>query len=83
MVSSELSSSESFVEPDLVQVFHDGVEVARIRGGTTELNSDVKKIPSVLEIYWDHRLVYRLEKNVPVVNLISPSFVNDGSVAVA
>lgn len=64
-----------FSEPRLVQIFHDSIEVVRILDGRVELNEIVSRRPNVLEIYWDKKLVYRLDlKNrMPTVNLMTPS----------
>jgi len=61
-----------FSEPSLVQIFHDGVELVRIIDGRIELNDPVAKPPKILEIYWDEKLVYRLENGIPVINLMVP-----------
>lgn len=61
-----------FLEPSLVQIFHDGFELVRIIDGRVELNNPVTKLPVILEIYWDGKLVYRLEGGVPVINLMVP-----------
>ncbi|RMH43460.1 MAG: hypothetical protein D6694_07035 [Gammaproteobacteria bacterium] len=62
--------SASFSEPCLVQIFHDGVELVRVVDGCIELNEPVSGIPEILEIHWDKRVVYRLERGTPVINLM-------------
>lgn len=58
-----------FVEPRVVSIRHDGCEVVRIVDGVT-YGEVVSKIPTLLEICWDDKLVYALREGVVEVNQI-------------
>lgn len=60
--------SSSFVEPRTVSIHHDGVEVIRIVDGRTAIEPVMNRRPSLLEIYWDGRLVYRMRDGNPEYN---------------
>jgi len=72
----------SFREPRIVAIFHDGREVVRVADGLISNLIETSEPQESLEIYWDGVLVYQLllhdtESGKVVVNLMSEHLFNE------